>query len=114
VEEALAGIWAELLGRDRVGIHDGFFALGGHSLLAMRLVWRIRETLDGEVDLVTLFETPTIAGLAPRLSSRAGRPAPVADATMGAARLLDMLDDLSEDELDRLLAADLDQTTAPS
>jgi aryl carrier-like protein len=114
VEEALAEIWAELLGVQRVGVNDGFFALGGHSLLAMRLVWRIRETLEGDVDLVSLFETPTIAGLAPRLAPRAGAPAAVAAAPVAADYLLDRLEDLSDEELDRLLAADLDENTARS
>ena len=105
VEEALTEIWADVLGVDRVGVHDDFFDLGGHSLMATRLVWRILETLQGEVDLVSLFETPTIAGIAPRLSPRADRPAPAAAAPIGADQLLDMLDELSEEELDRLLSA---------
>src|SRR5262249_11181118 len=63
-EEVLAGMWAELLGVEQVGIHDNFFDLGGHSLLATQVISRVRELFHVEIALRQLFETPTVAGLA--------------------------------------------------
>ncbi len=76
-QELLAGIWCEVLGRERIGVHDGFFALGGHSLLAARVVSRVRGTFGIEVPLRRMFEAPTVAALAAEIEAlrTSGTPA---------------------------------------
>ncbi|WP_223633126.1 type I polyketide synthase [Corallococcus sp. EGB] len=64
VEQGIAAIWAELLGVAEPGIHDDFFELGGHSLVGAQVVARVRQVFQVELRLGTLFETPTIAGMA--------------------------------------------------
>jgi acyl carrier protein len=64
VEQRLAGIIAPLLHVDRVGANDNFFLLGGHSLLGTQLVTRIGEAFGVELSLLSLFDHPTLAGMA--------------------------------------------------
>ena len=66
-EHILCDIFAEVLSLDRVGLEDNFFALGGHSLMAMRLITRVRAVLGTDLAVRTLFESPTVAQLAPRI-----------------------------------------------
>jgi amino acid adenylation domain-containing protein len=70
IEELLAGIWAELLNRERVGRHDNFFELGGHSLMAVTLVERLARA-GLQADVRALFTTPTLAALAASFNTNA-------------------------------------------
>ncbi|MGB5978252.1 MAG: amino acid adenylation domain-containing protein, partial [Cyclobacteriaceae bacterium] len=85
IEKALADIWQEELKKDKIGVSDNFFVLGGHSLKATRIAMRIYHELGIEVDISTLFNYPTIYGLAEQLEnssqneSKPINPAPVKD-----------------------------------
>lgn len=68
-EEMLTGIWATILKRDRIGIHENFFDLGGHSLLATQVMARVRSVFHVELPLRTLFEATTVAELAEAIES---------------------------------------------
>jgi amino acid adenylation domain-containing protein len=68
-EALLAGIWASVLGVERVGVHDNFFELGGHSLLISKVISRLQETLKVELPMLSLFDSPTIAELAQHLET---------------------------------------------
>ena len=69
-EIKLAQIWQEILGREKIGIHDNFFALGGHSLLATQVISRLVNTFEIELPLRYLFESPTIETLSDRIENR--------------------------------------------
>ena len=77
VEEILAGIYAQVLGIDGVGVDDSFFDLGGDSISAMRVIAAINTGLDAGVSVRALFEAPTVAQLASRIGRDAGRRDPV-------------------------------------
>jgi thioester reductase-like protein len=67
LEKQLAEIWQEVLGLEKIGIHDDFFELGGHSLLITQLLAKVRNAFNVDLPLKDLFNAPTIADLAERL-----------------------------------------------
>jgi acyl-coenzyme A synthetase/AMP-(fatty) acid ligase/acyl carrier protein len=101
VEKRLAGIWAEVLNKEPVGIHDNFFELGGNSLLATQVISRISDALSVALPRRSLFETPTLAGLADQITQQLT----VAHDEM--AELLAELEGLSEEDAQRLVAENL-------
>jgi amino acid adenylation domain-containing protein len=93
LERVLAGLWADVLGLEVVGVHDDFFKLGGHSLLVTRLVARARELLRLDVPLRAVFEQPTVAGFGEFLRAKS----PVADDLERTAEVLLQVAQLSDD-----------------
>ncbi|QPB24431.1 amino acid adenylation domain-containing protein (plasmid) [Rhizobium sp. 007] len=106
IETALAGIWAELLGLERVGRHDHFFELGGHSLLAVQLMERLRRLSLG-VEVRTLFARPVLADLAASLGSHHEVAVPAnlitEESTAITPQMLPLID-LTQEEIDRIVA----------
>ncbi|WP_461010128.1 type I polyketide synthase [Streptomyces capparidis] len=80
LQRAVAAIWREALGVDRVGADDDFFALGGHSLAAVQIGTRIHSGLGVELDLRAFFDAPTVAGTAALLEAAAPGGPPGGDA----------------------------------
>jgi amino acid adenylation domain-containing protein len=96
IEEQIAKACCDLLGVQRMGIHDDFFDLGGHSLLAMRLMTWVRETFQVEAaPLREFFETPTVAGLSALAVACEARPGQ----TEKIAKFLQQLDAMSPEEV---------------
>jgi amino acid adenylation domain-containing protein len=64
IENSLVAVWADVLGRDQIGIDENFFDIGGYSLLAVMVVSRVRDSFHVDLPLRSIFEAPTVAGLA--------------------------------------------------
>jgi amino acid adenylation domain-containing protein len=69
-EELLCSLFAELLGRDRVGVEDNFFELGGHSILILRLVHKIKQRLKVDISIAEVFQSPSVEKLAPTVREK--------------------------------------------
>jgi hypothetical protein len=109
-ERAIVAIWEELFGISPIGVYDNFFELGGHSLLGTQVVSRVRSVLEVELPVRVLFEGPTVAEMAEAVARGEGAGAGPVEAIQRADRgedandLLARIDDLSEEEMEALLA----------
>jgi hypothetical protein len=101
VEETLADLMGQVLGVERVGVHDNFFKLGGYSLLATQYISKIRQALLVEVPLRTIFESPTVAQLAEAVSQSMNQLEQEEGQLL--AELLSDLQQVSDDDLDAML-----------
>ncbi|WP_326556939.1 amino acid adenylation domain-containing protein [Micromonospora sp. NBC_01796] len=99
VEQTLADIWQQVLGVERVGVHDDFFQLGGHSLLAAQALSRIGTAFEMDVPIRVLFEAPTVATMTDALVARE----PVPGHVVTVAELRRDLDGMSTEQLRSLL-----------
>jgi acyl carrier protein len=104
-EEKLALIWKEILKIDRIGVNDDFFELGGQSLLATQVISRVRNTFRVQMPLAGFLAAPTIANLASAIKECPAMETQEEE----MSRLLEQLEGLSEEEAERLLAAELER-----
>jgi len=100
LEETLAALWGQVLGVERVGVHDSFLALGGDSVLAAQILARVHDTIGVEITLIDFFEARTVAGLAVAVVGR--QATATDDDELGA--LLTHLETLTDDDVQGLLA----------
>ncbi len=98
-ERTLAAIWSEILRVESVGVRDDFFLLGGHSLSAARILARVRDALGADLSLASLFENPTVEGLAGALEQELS----ALYAAAGEATLVEKAAEMSDADLDALL-----------
>jgi acyl carrier protein len=96
----LADIWGEVLGLKQIGVHDNFFELGGHSLLATQVISRVRQAFEVDLPLRSLFESPTVEGMASSLLHLSTKRAELET----RAELLLKVAELSESEVEAMLA----------
>lgn len=104
VESMLVDIWQDLFGIDQIGIHDDFLDLGGHSLLAIQVITRVREAFQIELPLTDLFNAPTIAGLAEKITAQQLTPEELEE----LEQLYNQIEQLSTNEVQEQLARRLD------
>jgi acyl carrier protein len=101
-EEELAAMWRELLGVRQVSVYDNFFELGGHSLMLTQLASRINEAFQVQLSMRVLFNVPSIDAMTTAIVERQMGQADQAE----LARMLDELNDISPDEIQKLLEAE--------
>ena len=100
LEETLAEIWADVLGLERVGIHDDFLELGGHSVLAAQVLARVIRHWRVTLPVQTLFEAPTVAAMAVVIAAHQAARADEA----AVERMLAEVERLSDEDVRRRLS----------
>jgi acyl carrier protein len=112
-EEVMAGIWCEVLQVPSVGLDQNFFELGGHSLLATQMLTRIKAAFATDLPLRSIFECPTVSDLSREVEKAGGIiHEPSALPTGDEAELLAKLQELSPEELERLLESEAESGTS--
>jgi acyl-coenzyme A synthetase/AMP-(fatty) acid ligase/acyl carrier protein len=101
LQQQIAGVWADVLKLERVGLTDNFFELGGHSLLATQVALRLRELLGFDVPLASLFASADLAAFSDAVQALQPDLQPVHDVL---AKSLEALNRLSADELEKLIS----------
>jgi acyl carrier protein len=99
IEEAVAGVYAEVLGFNNVSVNDNFFDIGGHSLLATQVMSRLQETFQTKLPMQAFFAAPTVAELTRVLIANESRPGRIER----ISRLLKEIKEMSEESLDSAL-----------
>jgi acyl carrier protein len=102
MEERLAALWSRFLGVAAVSVFDNFFEVGGHSLLATRLVAAIRDEMGIEIPVREVFEHPVLADQALAVAGHQAEDLEEGELSW----MLENLEELSDEEVDRLLAAE--------
>src|SRR6266404_1011572 len=103
LEDAITEVWAKVLGIEQPSIHDNFFELGGHSLLAAKLISNLRRQLHVELNLIDVFQSPTIARLAALIYERQTEN----EADEELASLLAEIENLSDEEAQQRLTQEI-------
>lgn len=99
LEEAVARIWAQTIGIERLGVHDNFFELGGHSLLATQVISRVRDEFEVELPVRMMFEGMTVEEMAAGIVSREAEPGQ----SEKIARTMKAVEEMSEGEFVQML-----------
>jgi amino acid adenylation domain-containing protein len=110
IEQRVAAIWADVLERASIGIHDSFFALGGHSLLMTQVISRIRSHFGVDLPVADFFQEPTVAELALRVLERQAQH----EGADTLERLLDRVDMLSTAEIAAMLGESAASVAVPA
>ena len=103
LEESVARVWREVLKLEQVGIHDNFFELGGHSLLGAKLISSLRRSLNCELSLIDVFQSPTVERLTEVIYQRQTESAAEEELSVLLAELQNLSEDEAQQRLEHLI-----------